>query len=447
MTPNAETPSASPSAPAATPAPETTWFTDDRFGMFVHWGLYSLAARHEWVKNREKLTDEQYQVYFDHFDPDRYDPVQWARAARAAGMRYVVLTTKHHDGFCLWDSALTEYKVTNTPHGRDLVGPFVEACRAEGLKVGLYYSLIDWHHPSFPVDGTHPQRDDEEFKAAAADRDIRDYRRYLHGQVRELLTSFGRVDYLFFDFSYAGRIWWGGKGPDDWDSPKLLEMVRELQPHILVNDRTGLPGDFITPEQYQPSGPMTKDGRPVLWEACQTLNGSWGYDRDNLDHKSADLLIRMLVDGVSKGGNLLLNVGPTGRGDLEPRAVAVLGEIGRWMDLHERSVRGCGPAPYTAPPECRYTRRGDRLYVHLLAWPLRHLHLPGLAGRVRYAQLLNDASEIIRVHIDPDRPAMNTEMGGQPAGTLTLEIPVQRPDTPVPVIELFLDTPADRADG
>ncbi|MCX4862610.1 MULTISPECIES: alpha-L-fucosidase [unclassified Streptomyces] len=451
MTPSAETPSAAPSAPAANPAPapapETTWFTDDRFGMFVHWGLYSLAARHEWVKNREKLTDEQYQVYFDHFDPDRYDPAQWARAARAAGMRYVVLTTKHHDGFCLWDSALTEYKVTNTPHGRDLVGPFVEACRAEGLKVGLYYSLIDWHHPSFPVDGTHPQRDDEEFKAAAADRDIREYRSYLHGQVRELLTSFGRIDYLFFDFSYAGRIWWGGKGPDDWDSPKLLETVRELQPHILVNDRTGLPGDFITPEQYQPSGPMTKDGRPVLWEACQTLNGSWGYDRDNLDHKSADLLIRMLVDGVSKGGNLLLNVGPTGRGDLEPRATAVLGEIGRWVDLHERSVRGCGPAPYTAPPECRYTQRGDRLYVHLLAWPLRHLHLPGLAGRVRYAQLLNDASEIIQVHIDPDRPAMNTEMGGQPAGTLTLEIPVQRPDTPVPVIELFLDTPADRADG
>lgn len=305
MTPSADTPRAYPSAPAATtgPAatPDTTWFTTDRFGMFVHWGLYSLAARHEWVKNREKLTDEQYQVYFDHFDPDRYDPVQWARAARAAGMRYVVLTTKHHDGFCLWDSALTDYKVTNTPHGRDLVGPFVEACRAEGLKVGLYYSLIDWHHPSFPVDGTHPQRDDEEFKAATADRDIRDYQRYLHGQVRELLTSFGRVDYLFFDFSYAGRSWWGGKGPDDWDSPKLLDTIRELQPHVLVNDRTGLPGDFVTPEQYQPSGPMTKDGRPVLWEACQTLNGSWGYDRDNLDHKSADLLIRMLVDGVSKG--------------------------------------------------------------------------------------------------------------------------------------------------
>ncbi|MFJ5095051.1 alpha-L-fucosidase [Streptomyces sp. NPDC088557] len=436
------TTSAGPAA-AGDPAPDTAWFTHDRFGMFVHWGLYSLAARHEWVKNRERLTDEQYQVYFDHFDPDRYDPRRWARSARAAGMRYAVLTTKHHDGFCLWDSALTDYKVTNTPYGRDLIGPFVEACRAEGLKVGFYHSLIDWHHPSFPVDGTHPQRDDEEFKAAEADRDIRDYQRHLHGQVRELLTEYGRIDYLFFDFSYEGREWWGGKGPDDWDAPRLLDTVRALQPHILVNDRAGLPGDFATPEQYQPSAPMTTpDGAPVLWEACQTLNGSWGYDRDNLDHKSPDLLIRMLVDGVSKGGNLLLNVGPTGRGDLDPRDTATLDEIGRWMDLHERSVRGCGPAGFTAPADCRYTRRGDRLYVHLLAWPLRHLHLPGLQGRVRYAQLLHDASEIIRLPPAPERRAMNTQMGGQPHGTLTLQLPVRRPDTPVPVIELFLTDPA-----
>lgn len=429
---------------APAPAPDTTWFAHDRFGMFVHWGLYSLAARHEWVRTRERMTDEQYQVYFDHFDPDRYDPADWARTAKAAGMRYVVLTTKHHDGFCLWDSRLTDYKVTRTPHGRDLVGPFVEACRAEGLKVGFYHSLIDWHHPSFPVDGTHPLRDDEEFKAAAAGRDIRDYQRHLHGQVRELLTDYGRIDYLFFDFSYAGRDeWWGGKGPDDWDSPRLLDMVRELQPHILVNDRAGLPGDFVTPEQYQPSAPMTSGGRPVLWEACQTLNGSWGYDRDNLDRKSPDLLVRMLVDGVSKGGNLLLNVGPTGRGHLDARDTAALAEVGRWMDLHERSVRGCGPSPFTPPADCRYTQRDDRLYVHLFAWPLRHLHLPGLDGRVRYAQLLDDASEVVRVQVDPDRPAVNTQMGGQPAGTLTLRLPVQRPDTPVPVIELHLTDPSD----
>ncbi|ANN17358.1 alpha-L-fucosidase [Amycolatopsis orientalis] len=425
----------------------TAWFTHDRFGMFVHWGLYSLAARHEWVQNREKLTDEQYRVYFDHFEPDKYDPRSWARAAKAAGMTYVVLTTKHHDGFCLWDSDLTDFKVTNTPYGKDLLGPFVDACREEGLKVGFYHSLIDWHHPAFPVDGTHPRRDDAEYIAAHQYADIAEYQLYLHGQVRELLTRFGTIDYLFFDFSYQGRKeWWGGKGPDDWDSPGLLALVRELQPGILVNDRTGIPGDFITPEQYQPSGPMTRDGVPVVWEACQTLNGSWGYDRDNFDYKSPELLIRMLVDGVSKDGNLLLNVGPNGRGEIDPRALEVLAELGRWMDRHERSIRGCGPSAFTAPADCRYTQRGDRLYLHLFSWPMNHVHLPGMAGRVRYAQLLDDASEIRQVHTDPGQTAQNTQMGGQPEGTLTLKLPIRKPDTPVPVIELFLSTESPAAE-
>ena len=161
----------------APPAHSVEKFRDWRFGLFVHWGLYSLPARHEWVKNRERLTDEDYQPYFDHFDPDLYDPAEWARAAREAGMKYVVLTTKHHEGFCLWDSELTDYKVAKTAWGKDLVGPFVEACRAEGLGVGFYHSLIDWHHPEFPIDVVHPQRDDEEAQAKAAGRDIAGVRR------------------------------------------------------------------------------------------------------------------------------------------------------------------------------------------------------------------------------------------------------------------------------
>ncbi|MEV6288568.1 alpha-L-fucosidase [Kribbella sp. NPDC051770] len=405
------------------------WFRHDRFGMFVHWGLYSLAARHEWVKNRERMTDEQYQRYFDRFDPDLYDPRAWARSAKAAGMRYVVLTTKHHDGFCLWDSALADYKVTGTPYGRDLVGPFVAACREAGLKVGFYHSLIDWHHPEFPIDGLHPQRDDEE--ARKRPRDMSVYREYLHGQVRELLTGFGTIDYLFFDFSYPRRA--EGKGAEDWGAAELLAMVRELQPEILVNDRTGLPGDFVTPEQYQPSGPL-----PVAWEACQTLNGSWGYDRDNADYKSPELLVRMLIDGVSKDGNLLLNVGPTGRGLIDPEAETRLAAIGGWMRLHERSIRGCGASEYDAPADCRYTQNGDRLYVHLFSWPFKHVHLPGLAGKVRYAQLLSDGSEVQLVDHDADREAENTRPGAQPPGTLTLELPVRRPEVAVPVIELFL---------
>jgi alpha-L-fucosidase len=410
-----------------------------RFGLFVHWGLYSVPARHEWVKHRERLGDDVYDRYFQAFEPDRYDPARWAELARRAGMRYAVLTTKHHEGFCLWDSALTGYKATNTPAGRDLLRPWVEAFRAEGLRTGFYHSLIDWHHPQFPIDGLHPQRDDEEAKAAAGQGDMGAYADYLHGQVRELLTGYGPVDYLFFDFSYPGRVW-GGKGRDDWRSGELLGLVRSLQPDVVVNDRLDLPGgaDVVTPEEYQPSGPM-KVPQGGLWEACQTLNGSWGYDRDNLDWKPPDLLVRMLVDGVSKDGNLLLNVGPTARGDLDPRAVATLEALATWMDLHELSVRGAGPAPFPAPPDARYTLRGDRLYLHLFAWPLKHAHLPGLAGRVKFARFLHDRSEVPFEVLDPRRAAQNTTMAGTGTDVVTLSLPVQRPDVAVPVVELLLE--------
>ncbi|WP_150306645.1 alpha-L-fucosidase [Planctomonas psychrotolerans] len=418
-----------------------SWFSEARLGLFLHWGLYALPARHEWVASFERIDGETYARYTDYFDPDLYDPVAWARAAKDAGMKYVVITTKHHEGFCLWDSALTDYTARNTPYGRDLIAPFVEAVRAAGLKVGFYHSLLDWHHPDFPIDGHHPERDAPDVAERNAGRDIARYREYLHGQVRELLTNYGRIDYFFYDFSYADdphSSIEGGKGPDDWGSSDLLALTRELQPGILVNDRLGIPGDFVTPEQYQPSGPMTVDGSEVLWEACQTLNGSWGYFRDNANIKSPDLLVRMLVDGVSKNGNLLLNVGPTARGTFDPVATASLAAIGEWMRLHSRSIYGAGAAAFAPPPDARYTQRGDRLYLHLFAWPFEHVHLPGLAGRVAYAQLLGDASEIGMREIDPSTPAQNTGMGGQPEGTLTLTLPVRRPDVAVPVIELFL---------
>jgi alpha-L-fucosidase len=430
-------------APATAPAESLAQFRDWRFGLFVHWGLYALPARHEWVKNRERITDADYQRYFDHFDPDRYDPVQWAREAKAAGMRYVVLTTKHHEGFCLWDSAVTDYKATNTPWGKDLLREFVDAVRAEGLGIGFYHSLIDWQHPDYPVDVVHPRRDDEDYKAANAGRDVSKYADYLHAQVRELLTDYGRIDVMWFDFSFPGRTFDdgspGGKGRDDWRSVELMALVRELQPGILINDRLDIPGDFVTPEQYQPSGPMQRDGRPVPWEACQTLTGSWGYDRDNLDWKPADLLVRMLVDSVSKDGNVLLNVGPTGRGEFDPTSLATLAALGRWTSLHGRSIYGAGPSEFTPPPDCRYTQRGDRLYLHVFAWPMRHVHLAGLGSRVRYAQLLHDASEVALTRHEPSTTAQNTTMGGLAADTLTLELPIQRPDVEVPVVELFLD--------
>lgn len=418
------------------------WMREARFGLFIHWGLYSAAARHEWVKSRERTRDEDYDLYFEHFEPDLYNPVEWAREAKRAGMRYFVVTTKHHEGFCLWDSKYTSYKATNTPAKADLLAPMVEAFRAEGLRVGFYHSLIDWHHPDFPIDGYHPRRDDDDFKAKNTGRDIAKYREYLHAQVRELLTGYGKVDYLFFDFSYPAERRpeiWGNKGRDDWGSKDLLAMVRELQPGIAVNDRLDLPdeGDVATPEQYQPFETMTVRGGRGLWEACQTLNGSWGYDRDNLDWKPPEMLVKMLVDGVSKDGNLLLNVGPTGRGEFDGRAIATLREIGGWMKRHNPSIYGCGPAPYKPPPDCRYTMKGDRLYLHVFSWPFRHLHLPGLAGRVKFARFLHDGSEVRREEVDPAQEPFNTRLGGLPAGTLTLELPVNKPDALVPVIELL----------
>jgi alpha-L-fucosidase len=422
-------------------APDLGWFTHDRFGLFVHWGLYALPARHEWVMNYEKRQITDYEKYAKYFEPDLYDPVSWAAQAKNAGMKYVVLTTKHHEGFALWDSKLTDYTAVKSPYGKDLIRPFVDAVRAAGLKVGFYHSLLDWHHPDFTVDGYHPRRDDADAEQQNEGRDMQRYRDYLHGQVRELLTDYGKIDYLFYDFSYEGddhHTAWGSKGAEAWGSEDLLALSRELQPGIIVNDRLNVPGDFVTPEQYQPAKPMEVDGVQVPWEACQTLNGSWGYFRDNYNDKPVDLLIRMLIDGVSKNGNLLLNVGPTARGNFDPRAEKTLAGIGDWMHLHSRSIYGAGASSYTPPTDVRYTQRGNRLYVHVFSWPFEHLHLPDLAGKVEYAQLLNDASEIGMRVVDPNLAAYTVGIGGMPPGTLTLTLPVRRPDVAVPVIELFL---------
>lgn len=414
------------------------WFIEGRFGLFVHFGLYSGAARHEWVQTTEKLTDAQYLPYLESFDPDLFDATAIAAAAKAAGMTYAVLTAKHHEGFCLWDSALTDFTAQKAS-GRDLVAEFVSALREAGLKVGLYYSLIDWHHPDFTIDWNHPRRDDADAVLQNATREMERYREYLHGQVRELLTGYGRIDYLFFDFTYPEtKQGWVGKSSEDWASAELLRLCRELQPTIIVNDRLGIPGDFVTPEQYQPTEPLVVDGNPVVWEACQTTNGSWGYDRDNDNHKSADLLIRMLCDSVSMGGNMLLNIGPNGRGQVDRRDSSVLDEIGEWMVLHGRAIVGAGHAQFDPPREGVYTRRGDKLYLHLFSWPMGFVHLPGLAGTATYARFLHDGSWLQMSEIDPDQEALVTRPAGQADGTLTLTLPIRKPDVAVPVIELSL---------
>jgi alpha-L-fucosidase len=428
---------------------DTSWFVHDRFGLFIHWGIYALPARHEWVKQREEIPDEVYDSkYFTRFDPDLYDPEQWADAAANAGMKYFVVTTKHHDGFCLWDSALTDYKATNTPARRDLIRPMVEAFRARGLKVGFYHSLIDWHHPHFVIDDVHPMRNHPDRAKLNESRDQRKYIEYLHGQARELLTNYGKIHLVFYDFSYPAGVrgrpsTFVGKGRDDWDSERLLAMTRELQPGIIVNDRLDLldvPGgwDIRTPEQFLPRKWVEVDGQPVVWETCHTFSGSWGYHRDEATWKSVDQLLRMLIDVVSKGGNFLLNVGPTARGEFDDRTMERLRGIGEWMRRHGRSIYGCTAAPegFKAPQDCRltYNPQTNRMYVHIFAWPFRHLHLDGFAGKVEYAQLLNDASEIPITR----PPAHQVEMEGGANDTITLELPVIKPNVTIPVIELFM---------
>ena len=430
--------------PGSDQGPRMQWWTEARFGMFIHWGLYALPARHEWVRSHERMSDEAYDRYFAHFDPDLYDPRAWARAARGAGMRYVVITTKHHDGFCLWDSKLTDFKAPRTPCGRDLIGPLVEALRAEGLRVGFYHSLIDWHHPEYSIDAFHPMRDDPAFVEKAKGRDLGKYADYLFGQVRELLTWFGPIDTLFFDYSFPGA---GGKGRNEWRSERLLRLVRELQPGIIVNDRLDLldvPGgwDYRTPEQFMPREGILVDGRPVPWETCQTFSGSWGYHRDEASWKSARQLVVMLIETVSKGGNLLLNVGPTARGSFDERALERLRAIGLWMDRNARSITGCTRAPsgFERPPGTllTYNPATRRLYVHVLEWPPGVLALEGFAGSVEYAQLLHDASEVLFTEKAGEVGFMPGPRGRDPENTLTLRLPVLKPDAEVPVVELFL---------
>jgi alpha-L-fucosidase len=314
----------------------------------------------------------------------------------------------------------------------------IEAFRKEGLKIGLYHSLIDWHHPDYTVDKMHPQRNSPDKAKLNEGREVKKYTAYLHSQVRELLTNFGKIDIMWFDFSYPGD---DGKGHEDWDSDNLMKMIRELQPDVILDDRLDIPygWDIKTPEQFQPRTGVTVDGKPVVWEACQTLSGSWGYHRDEESWKSVDMLVQMLIDSVSKSGNLLLNVGPTARGELDERALNRLQGIGEWMKRHNKSIYGCtaAPAEFICPQDCRLTYNPDkkRLYVHIFAWPFVHLHLEGMADKVEYAQLLNDGSEIKMEGIADWQAHCDTS---DRTNLLTLSLPVKKPNVTVPVIELFL---------
>ena len=365
------------------------WFVKARFGMFIHWGLYSIPGRGEWVRSDEEMPEAEYLPYFETFNPKHFDPAAWAKAAKEAGMGYVVLTAKHHDGFCLFDSALTDFKSTNTPFGRDAVAEFLEAARAEGLKVGLYFSLIDWHHPDYPhyADKFHPMRNDPAFENSH--RNFDRYLDFLHGQIREVCTNYGKLDLLWFDFAY------GDLRGEAWRGTELMDMVRSLQPDVLIDNRievsgegfgslyqcrpTPYHGDFVTPEKFiPPQGIRDVQGNPMVWEACITMNNNWGYCPTDHNFKPAPLLIKKLVECVSKGGNMILNVGPDGDGNIPPESLEILAQIGHWMAKNGESIKNCGPAGIEKPEFGRITRNGHRIYFHIYENTLGALPLLGI---------------------------------------------------------------------
>ena len=418
------------------------WWTDARFGMFIHWGLYSEAARHEWVKSNEHMTNEQYQKYFDEFNPDLFDPTKWAKKAKAAGMKYAVLTSKHHEGFCLFDSKYTDYKATNTPAKRDLVKEYVDAFRAEGLKVGFYYSLLDWHHPDYTMDNVHPlvkvDTSQANYDRLNKGRDMAKYRQYIRHQITELLTKYGKIDVLWLDWSWdnkedlkSGR----GKGAEDWGAVELVKLIRKLQPGILINNRLGLDdyadgGDFKTPEQVS-----TKELEPYkgkIWETCQTFSGSWGYYRDENSWKTHRQILDLLITSVSNGGNLILNVGPTARGEFDYRATNALDSMAYWMHANSKSIYNCtyAPADYKVPENTKltYNPKTKRLYVFLYDYPTDgKLILPGYEGKIKYAQFLNDDSELLYKTADNKT---DLELGLPPL--------IDKPRYNIPVVELIL---------
>ena len=386
------------------------WYTDARFGMFIHWGLYAIPARGEWVRSVERIPKEAYMTYFEEFDPVDYDPKQWAKAAKEAGMKYMVLTAKHHDGFCLFDSQYTDFKSTNTKCGRDLVREFLDAARGEGLKVGLYYSLLDWYHPDYPHYGDlhHPMRDNPAYTNEG--RDFNRYLTYLHNQVRELCTNYGKLDILWFDFSYENEN--AVMRGETWKATQLVEMVRQLQPEIIIDNRlevsgegfgslwegnpTPYHGDFVSPEQIiPPEGIQDKQGRDLVWEACVTMNNNWGYCQNDHFFKPAPMLIKKLVECVSKGGNLLLNVGPDARGNIPPQSLEILRQIGAWMKDNSPSIYGCGKAGMAKPDTGRITRKGNKLYYHLFENTIGPMPLAGLKReQIDHVRLLATGGEV-----------------------------------------------------
>jgi alpha-L-fucosidase len=399
---------------AATRDGRMKWWHEAKFGMFIHWGLYSIIGQHEWSKENEGVPIPQYEILAKHFHPKPNAARDWARLAKRSGQKYMVMTTKHHEGFCHWDSKLTDYNAMKQGPGRDLVREFVDAARAEGLRVGFYYSLMDWHHP----DGATCKTDE------ASRRRFVDY---THGLIRELLNNYGKIDVLWYDVSWPLTA-------EQWESERMNEMVFNLQPEIIVNNRNGLPGDFSTPEQHIQASEV---GR--AWETCMTLNDSWGFNRGDDAWKTPKQVVDNLATCARGGGNYLLNIGPEPDGSIPPDTLSTLESVGKWLEPNGKSIYATERFKGDWNTNANYTRRGNTLYVHQHYWPG---HTPaaewlsfyqpevvvaigGLKAKVLSAKMLKTGQKV-----DFTQDEFNLRL---------TSMPLTAPDNPATVIEVECD--------
>lgn len=374
---------------------KTDWFTDARFGMFIHWGIYSIPADGEWIIYQRDLNMADYEKYAGQFNPVDFDPEYWAELAKNAGMKYVVFTTKHHDGFCMFDSRYTDYKITNTPYRRDITRELAEAFRKKGIRIGFYHSLVDWRHPHFIPDQEHPLG--KHGKTDWPERNLKLYQQYLYNQVEQLMADYGKIDLLFFD--YTSRY----KTSAEWDPARLLEMVRRLQPEILVNDRLSydkrsFAGDYLTPEISVPNQPLKLNGEPMPWETCMTMNGHWGYAENDRNFKDMATVTTALTQCVSKNGNLLFNIGPDSRGRIPEQGVNLLKKIADWFAVNGEAVTGAGASVFTPPGGMHYTATDAKtLYLHIPFQPMGDIILPQLRGKTAKITLMQDGSDVPQI--------------------------------------------------
>ncbi len=407
--------SAASDAEAGTREQRMRWWHEAKFGMFIHWGLYSVIGQHEWALEMEGIPIPQYEKLAKHFTPQPNAAREWARLAKRAGQKYMVMTTKHHEGFCMFDTKLTDYCAPKQGPGRDLVREFVEAARAEGLRVGFYYSLMDWHHP----DGARCATDEGARKR---------FVEYTHGLIRELMSNYGKIDVLWYDVDWPLT-------PEQWESERMNKMVFELQPEIIVNNRNGLPGDFSTPEQHIQA---SEAGR--AWETCMTLNDSWGFQRSDDAWKTPKTIAKNLATCAEGGGNYLLNIGPKPDGSVPEESVRILNTVGEWLSTNGKAIYGTERGKFSFGTFAQFTRRGNTLYIHVYYWPGQTpaaewlsffnpqtvVAIGGLQGKVQSARLLKTGQPV-----KFEQDAISTRFLGLPAVA---------PDNPMTVIEVECDS-------